>query len=789
MDLLGFLGNGQARRRALDEFVSGVERYIPPNLRPAAEFVAEANPVQGMMGAMEAGNIVFDPEQTAEARRRAAVDMGVEMAMTLAPTALVRMGYLAAPAGLAETFATPATEALNQGARNLLSDVTYAGRSVAQGDPQGVLEAFQRGGEAQSLSSASADDELRAAINQVQMYSPSLRAAENLKQNRGTYEQLRKMMLNEGAKADELSWSGADSVFKGKKVTKQEIIDYLADNTNMVEEGTLSASGKIGSVAPDPETLADQYVERMLENEIDYLRDEYIPNLIEDSELFTRVSDADPEMLDEVSRRTGKSVDDLLNFHDDEYIDLENSLRLRTEGWIVDEYYDVEEMARESLYDNAYYEASRDPEQFMIDYLGMDPDDVGTVGDTQYSEYFPKGARNYRENIYSYTDPTGKIKDDILPNASHFDDNYDAIIGHTRTGEFPLVNDTGLATDRNALLVGELQSDVGQTIRKYNRLPSTYEELVARSAYNEAVDPYRSTENAARFNAERLLLDDEVRPYANQMFSKADLNAYNAHLREKNDFDRTVPLTQFNDYKDMSEADYDAFQAWANENRIDKSRGRDTRVMDELASDLMAGNIEMSDVPIPMRKSMQEFIDARMNRRLAEQENIELRKQFNRIDPETGLGPEGGALSTSLPYVDKTPKWVDMMLRRNLFDAIKEGQEVMAVPNSEMVRKATYGSEEGQGAFYDEIVPKRFQDVVRRIDKTAKLEPMRIQTDTGVEDVAGLRLTPEFIQNAAKKGIPTWMIAGGVGLSGLMEYLQQKREEQKYGPRRSLLEL
>jgi hypothetical protein len=371
MDLLGFLGNGQARRRALDEFVSGVERYIPPNLRPAAEFVAEANPVQGMMGAMEAGDIVFDPEQTAEARRRAAVDMGVEMAMTLAPTALVRMGYLAAPAGLAETFATPATEALNQGARNLLSDVTYAGRSVAQGDPQGVLEAFQRGGEAQSLSSASADDELRAAINQVKMYSPSLRAAENLKQNKGTYEQLRKMMLNEGAKADELSWSGADSVFKGKKVTKQEIVDYLADNTNMVEEGTLSASGKIGSVAPDPEALADQYVEAMLENEIDFLRDEYIPDLIEDSELFTRVSDADPEMLDEVSRRTGKSVDDLLNFHDDEYIDLENSLRLRTAGWIADEYYDVEEMARESLYDNAYYEASRDPEQFMIDWLGM----------------------------------------------------------------------------------------------------------------------------------------------------------------------------------------------------------------------------------------------------------------------------------------------------------------------------------------------------------------------------------------------------------------------------------
>ena len=158
MGILDFFSReaGQERRRMLDEFVDdlNLERFVPPNLRPATEFIAEANPVAAMGGAMQDASVVFDPEQTREARLRAAGDMGLEMAMTLAPAALVRMGYLAAPAGLAETFGTPSVDAALDMGRGLLSDAQYAGRSIAQGDPRGVLEAFQRGGEAQSLSAA-----------------------------------------------------------------------------------------------------------------------------------------------------------------------------------------------------------------------------------------------------------------------------------------------------------------------------------------------------------------------------------------------------------------------------------------------------------------------------------------------------------------------------------------------------------------------------------------------------------------------------------------------------------
>lgn len=148
---------GQRRRTALEQLVSGVEQFIPPNLRPAAEAVVQMNPVQGISDAMGASGVAFDPAQTAEARRRAAVDMGVEMAMAVTPAALVRMGYLAAPAGLMETFATPSVDAALDMGRNALSDAQYVARSIGEGDFRGVFDVFGPSGQPQSLSAASSD--------------------------------------------------------------------------------------------------------------------------------------------------------------------------------------------------------------------------------------------------------------------------------------------------------------------------------------------------------------------------------------------------------------------------------------------------------------------------------------------------------------------------------------------------------------------------------------------------------------------------------------------------------
>ena len=146
---------GQQRRKWLDETVGGAVEYItPPNLRPAVGFAAQMNPIQGMGDAMQAGGVVFDPEQTTEARKRAAVDMGIEVAMALTPAALAARGYLTPVQGVMEGLlgGSPAQQQIAQDAANLVSDVKYAGRSAAEGDVQGLLDVFRPSREAQPLS-------------------------------------------------------------------------------------------------------------------------------------------------------------------------------------------------------------------------------------------------------------------------------------------------------------------------------------------------------------------------------------------------------------------------------------------------------------------------------------------------------------------------------------------------------------------------------------------------------------------------------------------------------------
>jgi hypothetical protein len=154
--LFNFFSNGQQRRTALDELFAGLERYVPPNLRPAVEMVAEMNPVQGQMNAMTAGGVVFDPDQTAEARRRAAVDMGVEMALALTPAALAARGYLTPIQGVMEGLlgGSPAQQQIAEDAGKLAADASGLARSAIQLDPDMLSEIFQRSGEARSAGAA-----------------------------------------------------------------------------------------------------------------------------------------------------------------------------------------------------------------------------------------------------------------------------------------------------------------------------------------------------------------------------------------------------------------------------------------------------------------------------------------------------------------------------------------------------------------------------------------------------------------------------------------------------------
>jgi hypothetical protein len=179
--------------------MAGYEQYIPPGLRGPLKDIFGMARVTGEGGAGLLRAVQEDPlavnkaigesmiggiqsmatdpfgtvrgvvSDTAGTVQRALTNTAVDylpegVTLSSATPEQLKMANDARYADLASTaaMAVPGAKALKVGAKaagdvdysGLAADATYAGRSIAQGDPRGLIEAFQRGGEGESLSAA-----------------------------------------------------------------------------------------------------------------------------------------------------------------------------------------------------------------------------------------------------------------------------------------------------------------------------------------------------------------------------------------------------------------------------------------------------------------------------------------------------------------------------------------------------------------------------------------------------------------------------------------------------------
>ena len=76
-----------------------------------------------------------------------------------------------------------------------------------------------------------------APKSDIGFYSPTEEALLKISQNKGTAEQFRTMLLNNGAKQAEMEWMGWDERFgKTDKLTKADIQNWIDENKIEVEE-------------------------------------------------------------------------------------------------------------------------------------------------------------------------------------------------------------------------------------------------------------------------------------------------------------------------------------------------------------------------------------------------------------------------------------------------------------------------------------------------------------------------------------------------------------------------
>jgi hypothetical protein len=110
-------------------------------------------------------------------------------------------------------------------------------------EPEGGAERAARGGGAEGEPTAKpplGGELYQEATDQVPLYSPTMRAVEGLKQQRGTGEQmLAQITKTPGVKPEELKWMGLDDWLRGQKsVTREQIADYVRANQLDVREVT-----------------------------------------------------------------------------------------------------------------------------------------------------------------------------------------------------------------------------------------------------------------------------------------------------------------------------------------------------------------------------------------------------------------------------------------------------------------------------------------------------------------------------------------------------------------------
>jgi hypothetical protein len=529
--------SGQKRRQFIENMFD-FEEYIPPNLRAPTQFVLDANPVTGMGNSVTESRVAFDPTRSADERKRAGLNMMMEVGMAAAPAVLGRMGYLTPPVALAETFAapTPTSEGIKDATTGLLSDLQYGARSIAEGNPRGVLEAFQSGGQPTALSAGAVGSNAgRSPL--IMQYSPTLQAAENLQQDKGTFEQMKAMLLKGGGKAEEMDWSGFNKQFRNDKiVTKEDIVRYFTDQDVRLEPQVLKNKSGVTYSLEDTERdeafneLWSDIVERFENNRanrlissspeqnisqsVDPLSNQLFDgNVIDEAmekaealgaERF-EVDDYGPIELKELADEVGLTTEQLADMsysgqgmiyetEDGVYV-FDDAMDLLKE-YEPSEYYDVLTELRlefQGAFDEdapAMIARLREQDATENNGLGL----LGTIttdlqrganfdaGDTKFSQYFPDGAAYYTETVFRYNPVTDEIENlNYVGKRGHFP-NKEGQIVHSRVGDFKLETGLNPGLVDNVRYIGEVQSDLGQSFQRMKRAgadnatPANYEE-------------------------------------------------------------------------------------------------------------------------------------------------------------------------------------------------------------------------------------------------------------------------------------------------------------------------
>lgn len=609
----------------------------------------------------------------------------------------------------------------------------------------------------------------------AKFFSPTIKAAKELLQEKGPYEQLKITMLRNGAKADELEWSGADDFFKGKKVTKDEIVEYLSQNdprlnisTRKVDRGLTGESPSYGVVDERNRAVAEAMEDRPMVEETKL-------NILDEMK-------SDPNTSDIIANQTPE--------------DLDNFLENRVFAELVNDYF----FDQPAFYNKHRVELPR----------------VFGAGETEYSNYFPEGAEDYTENLFQYFDPTGRIRMTNLAGSRHFGDDDLGTVMHSRTGIFPT------RSGEKAMYVGEGQSDPFQKLQqgkdltdpepiyeKKRNLPRlltrNYDESLSVSKMNELTDKVYSDSRKLRENNRKMFANNLNQEELGRLGREAAIFQINKIIKD--------PTKQNDTFKDMAKAfkikdELPLDTSLMNEDELeflhyqlynfDEFRGINLLAKDDKrkADELLSARMQAAWTRDPLGvEAVQEYMSSNpvdwlnegfrryygnlnADNMLLKMDILDNRKAIKKIELDSFSG-EQGFKEEGAPFMSSQDKWVDQIIGKSILDAVNDPSiNYLTFPDdigaiAKVTGKNIEDLEPGTEKFYISDTQNRLKKFLKKFDVNPPIEQIDlnpppvagpnttvIRDSSGEESFSskGFKITPEFREAVIKKGIPTFAL-------------------------------
>jgi hypothetical protein len=399
--------------------------------------------------------------------------------------------------------------------------------------------------------------------------------------------------------------------------------------------------------------------------------------------------------------------------------------------------------------------------------------------------------------------------DDYIAGASHFGQNDAQTQYHTRVGDYQTSNTVG-GRPFNARYVAEIQSDAQQAARSRDKTPMTYEQGVDLTRQRQAILPFKNAEQIAieelneanrdfnRSISEILLQDIEGDGSYFEMAAKVNkLNrAIGSHRRSAlakgPNGTEPFPLFGSNDMPPMDDLVID----WENATDAELSQIyqdynlSEVRAFDEDRMEVIKDEKLFADLKLPDAVRAK-AIDALSNVEAAKVRKKEAQQAI--YDKEMELESQWMQKHNSLPHqlnrsgpmMASQNRWVDDAIRRSIIDAVNdENIDFLAFPKDEQAIGKVGGTDypkDGTIDFYNRDVQNRLRNIVRKIDKDARIQEIGLESPMrreGEFPAYGLRITPDFRRRVIEQGLPTFAALGAVPLMGVIDYLKEQKEKR-----------